>query len=81
MQEAHELANKAIELSGGEAEALYFMALVRVERDDAEGALANLEASIALDERFRHIIAADPDLQSLRDKPAFRALINPLEAI
>ena len=81
LQKAQELATKAVEMSDGTAEALYYLALVRLESDDSTGAITALEASIARSESFRRYLIEDPDLQELKDNPRFRALIKTTDAI
>jgi hypothetical protein len=57
------------------------VALARLETDDADAALTALEAAIERNESFPKIISDDPDLQSLRDKPRYQALIKTPDAI
>jgi TolB-like protein/Flp pilus assembly protein TadD len=73
--EATRHVNEAIEMSGGDPEALYYQALVRQRFDDIDGAFESLEAAVAADDQYRQFIASDPDLKSLSNEQRYQALL------
>lgn len=74
-EEALRLADRAVEISGRKAEALYYQALARQRTGDEEGALDALAEAVATDDGYRQLIGSDPDLAPLRDSPRFAQLL------
>lgn len=77
--EGMNLLEKAIEQSKRNSEVLYFKALAVLKKEDVEQAILLLEEAVALEQYYRQFIALDPDLNRLKDKPRFKALL-PVEA-
>ncbi|MEO0422739.1 MAG: tetratricopeptide repeat protein [Pseudomonadota bacterium] len=71
------LLERGVEMSGGNAEVLYYQGLVRLAAGDAVGALDALESAVEANESYRILVAQDPDLQVLRDSPRFASLLRP----
>lgn len=56
--------------------ARYMMAVVAVRRGDTAGALDHLRQAISLNPENRSLARQDPELEALRDDPAFRAAVE-----
>jgi tetratricopeptide (TPR) repeat protein len=54
----------------------YMMAVASVRRGDVTGALEHLRRAVSLNPENRSIARQDPELDSLRDAPAFRAALD-----
>ena len=54
----------------------YMMAVVSTRRGDAAGALDHLRQAIAVNPENRSHARQDPELESLRDEPSFKALAD-----
>ena len=54
----------------------YMMAVASVRRNDANAALDHLRRAVSLNPENRSIARQDPELDSLRDAPAFRAALE-----
>ena len=54
----------------------YMMAVASTRRGDAAGALDHLRRAVALNPENRSIARQDPELDSLREAPAFRAALD-----
>ncbi len=74
--EARELSALGVELSGGDPESLYLQALVYVQLGNSELALEFLESAVSQNEQFSLFIKADPFLQTLQERPRFKALLQ-----
>jgi len=74
---------RAVELSNGDSEALYYQALAVLRTGDADAALDALEKAVASDDQYRQFIETDPDLKTLSASPRYQALLpaalNPVE--
>ena len=66
---------QALTESGQNPEMLYLMALVKLSLGEEDEALSLLERAVAAGNEYRQFIEADPDLQVLRHKKAFMALL------
>ncbi len=74
---AREAADSAVQVSSGDALALYFLALALFEvGDDSALVLDALEGAVADNAQYRQIIADDPDLKALQDEPRYQAIVN-----
>jgi len=73
--EALAAGERAVDLSNGDSEALYYQALAVLRTGDADGALDALEEAVASDDRYRQFIETDPDLKALSDSPRYQALL------
>jgi tetratricopeptide (TPR) repeat protein len=73
--EAKALLVEGLELHPGNASLLYNLACVEALQGDDEAALEHL-AEAAQNERFREFAKTDSDLDSLRDDPGFRAILQ-----
>jgi Tfp pilus assembly protein PilF len=56
--------------------ARYMMAVVTARRGDAAGALDHLRQAVSLNPENRALARQDPELEALRDDPAFRAIVE-----
>jgi len=65
--DALRLINRSVEMSQGNSEPLYFLALAHLEFGDQDSALDALEEAVAADPRYVTFIASDPDLQQIHD--------------
>ena len=74
--EAIRQANSALTVSRQSPEALYYLALVKLQVNDREGALQALEDAVAADGQYRKLIESDPDLAVLRGNERFDRLID-----
>src|SRR5262245_40139491 len=54
----------------------YMMAVVSVRRGDLGGALERLRQAVSLNPENRSLARQDPELESLRDDPTFRAIVE-----
>jgi len=54
----------------------YMMAVVSVRRDDSAAALEHLRQAVSLNPENRSLARQDPDLDLLREEPAFRATLE-----
>jgi tetratricopeptide (TPR) repeat protein len=54
----------------------YMMALANARRSDAPAALDHLRQAVALNPENRSLARQDPDLEALRDEPAFRDAVD-----
>jgi tetratricopeptide (TPR) repeat protein len=54
----------------------YMMAVVAARRNDVTGALDHLRRAVALNSENRSLAKQDHELESLRDDPAFRAVVE-----
>lgn len=66
--------DEAVAASQGNAEALYYQALVRQKTGDVDGALQALADALARDPQYRQFLLDDPDFAALRAHPGFIAL-------
>lgn len=73
--EALSLLELAAEQSQRNPEILYLQALALLQTGDAETAIDRLEEAVAADGRYQQFIAADPDLQALRQNERFASLL------
>jgi TolB-like protein/tetratricopeptide (TPR) repeat protein len=69
-------ADHAVAASSGNAEALYYQALVRLRAGDRDGTLAALGEALARDPQYRQFLQDDPDFVVLRADPRFRAILE-----
>ncbi len=54
----------------------YMMAVVSARRNDVAGALEHLRRAVSLNPENRSLARQDPDLDALRDEPAFKAALD-----
>jgi len=54
----------------------YMMAVVAVRRNDGTAALGHLRQAVALNPENRSLARQDPELELLRDDPAFRSVVE-----
>ncbi len=66
---------RALAMGAGDAEVLYYSAIVRALAGDTERALASLEQAVKSGYSTQ-LAAKDRDLDAIRDTPRFRALIS-----
>lgn len=76
----HELG-QALNESAQNPEMLYLMALVKLSLGEQDEALNRLERAVEAGNEYRQFIEADPDLQALRNKKGFTALLPTAQAI
>jgi hypothetical protein len=62
-------------MAAGDADVLYYSAVVRALADDTEGALTSLEQAVKSGYSVQ-LAARDRDLDAIRDTPRFRALVS-----
>lgn len=61
-------ADKAVEFSNGNAEALYFKAQVLVHLEQLEGAVKALRRAIEIDESYRGLVESDPFFKEIANR-------------
>jgi tetratricopeptide (TPR) repeat protein len=54
----------------------YMMAVASARRNDSASAIDHLRHAVALNSENRSLARQDPDLETLRDEPAFRAALD-----
>jgi tetratricopeptide (TPR) repeat protein len=67
---------RALTEDGRHDHAHYMMAVVSARRNDTPGALEHLRQAVSLNPENRSLARQDPDLDALRDEPAFRAALE-----
>jgi len=73
--EARGYADRAVTMSSGDPEALYYQALVMHRFGYLDEVFEALEAAVAVDAQYRMFIASDPDLKSLSGDERYEALL------
>jgi tetratricopeptide (TPR) repeat protein len=66
---------RALTMAAGDADVLYYSAVVRALAGDTEGALTSLEQAVKSGYSVQ-LAARDRDLDAIRDTPRFRALVS-----
>jgi len=72
---AFAVVDESVKMSQGNAEALYYQALARLQTGDTDGAIDALVDAVAADEQYRQFIETDPDVQQLKDTERFVQLL------
>ena len=75
-ENAMEAAQRALTLSRRNAETLLNVAVVQVTADQTEIALDLLEEVVAKDEKYRHLIEIDPDLNQMAELERFQSIVT-----
>ncbi|HEY6002990.1 MAG TPA: tetratricopeptide repeat protein, partial [Anaeromyxobacter sp.] len=75
-KEARQLVARALKVDPDSAYVHYNAALVNARLDDPNAALDEIERAVALG-RQRQLLARDPGLEPIRDRPRFQALASP----
>jgi len=73
---AHRHLQRALTEDARHDHAHYMMAVVSVRRDDSAAALEHLRQAVSLNPENRSLARQDPDLDLLREEPAFRATLE-----
>jgi Tfp pilus assembly protein PilF len=73
---AHRHLQRALTEDSRHDHAHYMMAVVSARRNDTPAALNHLRQAVALNPENRSLARQDPDLDALRDEPAFKAALD-----
>jgi len=73
---AHRHLQRALTEDARHDHAHYMMAVVSTRRDDLAAALEHLRQAVSLNPENRSLARQDPDLDELRDEPAFKATLE-----
>ena len=73
---AHRHLLRALTEDGRHDHAHYMMAVVSARRNDTPAALNHLRQAVALNPENRSLARQDPDLDALRDEPAFKTALD-----
>jgi tetratricopeptide (TPR) repeat protein len=74
--DALDAAEKAVEISAGRSEALYYSALAHHAVGNMETVLETLQKAVAKDNNYRHLIAAEPLFADLKSNLRFQRIIG-----
>lgn len=69
-------AERAVVESQRNAEALYYLGLVRMKLGNTDGAIEVLGEALRRDPQYRQFLETDPDFQSLQSLPRFTAILG-----
>jgi len=73
---AHRHLQRALGEDARHDHAHYMMAVVSTRRNDTPAALEHLRQAVSLNPENRSLARQDPDLDALRDEPAFKAALD-----
>jgi tetratricopeptide (TPR) repeat protein len=73
---AHRHLQRALTEDARHDHAHYMMAVVSARRSDSGAALGHLRHAVSLNPENRSLARQDPDLDALRDEPAFKAALE-----